>query len=85
MKTWIRTCALLAAGLGGGGEAWALDSYRYLHVTIDTPWLIFVFLFFLVFAPMILSVVLYWRAALARRKEGEEENAANPDGGDADA
>lgn len=53
-------------------NAWAVDSYRYLHVTIDTPWIIFVFLFFLVFAPMILAVILYWRNALQDRKEAEE-------------
>jgi len=45
-------------------SAWSIDSYRFLHVTIDTPWLIFVFLFFLVFAPMILMAILYWRNAL---------------------
>jgi len=52
-------------------DALAVDSYRYLHVTIDTPWMIFIFLFFLVFAPMILSAVLYLRNAM--RKDDEEE------------
>jgi len=47
----------------------AVDSYRYLHVNIDTPWAIFVFLFFLVFAPMILAVILYWWHAMKKDKD----------------
>lgn len=54
------------------GSAWAVDSYRYLHVTIDTPWAIFVFLFFLVFAPMLLAVVLYWRSVLKKDEQDDD-------------
>jgi len=54
-------------------SAWALDSYRFLHVSIDTPWMIFIFLFFMVFAPMVLMAILYWRNAL-RREDDEEGN-----------
>jgi ABC-type multidrug transport system permease subunit len=54
-------------------SAQAVDSYRYLHVTIDTPWLIFVFLFFFVFAPMILSAILYVRRAMKKEPEQEDE------------
>ncbi len=43
------------------GNSEALDSYRYLHVTIDTPWSIFLFLLIGVFAPFILTAVLVWR------------------------
>ena len=64
------------AVMSGIEPAMAVDSYRYLHVTIDTPWLIFVFLFFLVFAPMILAVFLYWRHALDRRSEKEAEEGS---------
>ncbi|MDQ6993008.1 MAG: hypothetical protein Q9M31_05990 [Mariprofundus sp.] len=53
-------------------SAWAVDSYRFLHVSIDTPWFIFIFLFFLVFAPMILMAILHWRQAL--RDDPEEED-----------
>lgn len=53
-------------------SAWAVDSYRYLHVTIDTPWAIFVFLFFLVFAPMLLAVVLYWRSVLKKDEQDDD-------------
>lgn len=58
-------------------EALAVDSYRYLHVTIDTPWMIFVFLFFLVFAPMILSAILHLRNAMRRDRDEEEGDAAS--------
>ncbi|MDQ6981586.1 MAG: hypothetical protein Q9M08_01070 [Mariprofundus sp.] len=57
-----------------GNNAWAVDSYRFLHVTIDTPWFIFIFLFFLVFSPMILSAVIHWRNALKRHDDEEEES-----------
>ncbi|MDQ6991553.1 MAG: hypothetical protein Q9M11_07475 [Mariprofundaceae bacterium] len=52
--------------------ALAVDSYRYMHVNIETPWAIFVFLFGLVFAPMILAVVLYWHYAM--KKDTEEDD-----------
>lgn len=58
-------------------DALAVDSYRYLHVTIDTPWMIFIFLFFLVFAPMILSAILHLRNAM--RRDREEEKAETGD------
>lgn len=45
------------------GAAYALDSYRYLHVTIDTIWYIFLFLVPGVLAPIGLAVWLYWRNA----------------------
>lgn len=60
-------------------EAMAVDSYRYLHVTIDTPWMIFVFLFFLVFAPMILAAILSLRNAL--RPDKDDEDAPENDRG----
>ena len=65
--------ALLLLSLGFSSHAWAIDSYRYLHVTIDTPWLIFLFLLPAVLAPLILMVVLYWRFAIRRGKTEAEE------------
>jgi len=50
----------------------SVDSYRYLHVNIDTPWAIFVFLFFLVFAPMILAVILHWWHATKKDEDDDE-------------
>jgi len=60
-------------------EALAVDSYRYLHVTIDTPWLIFVFLFFLVMAPMILSAILHLVHAVRKDKQSDEADSENPE------
>ena len=54
--------------------AWAVDSYRYLHVTIDTPWTIFLFLLPIVLSPFILMAILYWRFA-GRRKSLAQERA----------
>jgi len=77
MNFW-RTLLLLGALLQAG-SAWAVDSYRFLHVTIDTPWFIFVFLFFLVFAPMILSAILHWRMAMRGGDEEDEDGIAGED------
>jgi len=44
----------------------ATDSYRWLHVTIETPWAIFVFLLPMVLAPAILMAILYWRFAFKK-------------------
>lgn len=48
----------------------AVDSYRFAHVTIATPWYIFIFLLMGVFAPFVLMAVLAWRNAI--RKSGNE-------------
>ena len=42
------------------GPGVALDSYRYLHVSIETPWMIFLFLLGAVFVPFILMLALMW-------------------------
>ena len=51
-------CALLLLQPSAG---FAIDSYRYLHVSIETPWMIFLFLLVAVFVPFILMLVLMWR------------------------
>ncbi|MDA8415948.1 MAG: hypothetical protein M0Z78_02575 [Betaproteobacteria bacterium] len=67
----IRIPLLLLAGLATR-SAWALDSYRYLHVTVDTPWNIFLFLLIGIFAPFILMAVLAWRYSFKKKSdEGE--------------
>ena len=53
--------AALAFMLPYPGTAFAIDSYRYLHVSIETPWMIFLFLLVAVFVPFILMVALMWR------------------------
>jgi hypothetical protein len=56
MPTAACVLALLHPGVGH-----AIDSYRYLHVSIETPWMIFIFLLVAIFIPFILMLVLMWR------------------------
>lgn len=55
--------------LFGTPAAFAVDSYRYLHVTIDTPWSIFLFLLPMVLSPFILMAILYWYFASRKRRD----------------
>jgi hypothetical protein len=61
-----RLAAAAALAVAGHAQA-AVNSYRFMHVTIDTPWHIFLFLMIGVFAPFILMVVLMWRNSLRKR------------------
>lgn len=55
----------------------ALDSYSFFHVTIETPWAIFIFLCFLVLAPFVLLAILYWHFALLRyRAKGKPDTSS---------
>jgi len=60
-------------------SAHAVDSYRYAHVTIDTPWNIFLFLLVIVLMPFILMAILYWHFAVKSSREKKEQ--AMDDGG----
>lgn len=53
------------------------DSYRYMHVTIETPWLIFIFLLVVVMLPFILMAVLYWHNAFKRNAEADAQIATD--------
>jgi hypothetical protein len=61
------------------GAGFAIDSYRYLHVSIETPWMIFLFLLAVIFIPFILMLVLMWRrpmhesAAAPKQKTPDDE------------
>lgn len=55
----------------------AVNSYRFLHVTIDTPWHIFIFLLMGIFAPFVLMVVLMWRNS--NRRHGQPKPPAAPE------
>ena len=72
MQTMVRGraapyAAALAAWLAAPAQA-SVNSYRFLHVTIDTPWHIFLFLMMGIFAPFILMVVLMWRNSSRKRE-----------------
>lgn len=58
-------------------QAMALDSYRYLHVNIESIWFIFLFLLPIVLSPLILLVILYWRFSLRRQGEGQDARTGN--------
>lgn len=62
--------------LWAGSAHAEVDSYRYLHVTIETPWFIFLVLLPMVLAPLLLMGVLVWRFA-EHRKDTEEPNEAS--------
>lgn len=62
---------LFAAPLFLFSSAVLADSYRYMHVTINTPWLIFLGLLVAVLLPFILMAVLYWRTAMQRNAEDD--------------
>ena len=47
-----------------------VDSYRFMHVTIETPWYIFIFLLMGVFVPFVLMAVLAWKNT-TRKSERE--------------
>lgn len=61
-------CLLLAT------PAWAVDSYRYMHVTIETPWHIFLGLLVAVLSPFILMAFLYWRFALRKPPQDKKSS-----------
>jgi len=53
-------------------SVYAVDSYRYAHVTIDTPWAIFIFLLLIILFPFVLMAILYWYFAI---KKSDTEDA----------
>ena len=77
MSKSILLLAMMWAEAANAANAAAVDSYHYLHVTIDTPWTIFLVLAPMVLAPTILMGVLVWRYAERRKgDEGVEDIAA---------
>lgn len=56
----------MAGLLGVASAQAAVDSYRFAHVTIATPWYIFIFLLGGIFAPFILMAILAWRSAMRK-------------------
>jgi hypothetical protein len=69
MKTRFLALALLLSA----HDVYAIDSYRYLHVTIETPWSIFLFLLGFIFLPFILMGVLAWY--FSNRKRTDQKSA----------
>jgi len=53
----------------------AADSYRYLHVTIDTPWAIFIFLLLIILFPFVLTAILYWYFTFKKHQSEKEQQS----------
>ncbi len=68
----VLTAAALAPMLLYADTGFAIDSYRYLHVSIETPWMIFLFLLVAVFVPFVLMLVLMWRRLIAKPPFGAQ-------------
>ena len=62
-KTFTRVGIIFGLSFFWVNSSYALDSYRFFHVTIETPWAIFLFLLFTIFVPFVLMAVLVWRYA----------------------
>ena len=70
----LKRMSVLCAAVLTAHPAWAVDSYRFFHVTIDTPKFIFLFLLMFILAPFVLMAVLSWRMAGKKR----EQKSHNP-------
>lgn len=57
--------------------AFAVDSYRFMHVTIETPWLIFLGLLVVILFPFILTAVLHWYYAVKKKSEAPTASTEN--------
>ena len=72
VRLLVRSGMIAGLSLFWVDSCFALDSYRFLHVTIDTPWSIFIFLLLTIFVPFVLMAVLVWR--YAERKVDTKDN-----------
>lgn len=70
---WVRVTLMMLGIASVSSAQAAVDSYRYAHVTISTPWYIFIFLLMGVFAPFILMAVLAWRVAMRKTEHDTTE------------
>jgi hypothetical protein len=75
----VFTAAGLALMLLHANTGFAVDSYRYLHVSIETPWMIFLFLLVAVFVPFILMVVLMWWRSMRKPLPAPKSEISNND------
>lgn len=69
MNQILARTLLIVFGSAAASSAHAqVDSYRFMHVTIDTPWYIFIFLLMGVFVPFVLMAILAWKNAIRKSK-----------------
>lgn len=65
LRRTILAAAAAMASLPPVADA-AVNSYRFLHVTINTPWQLFLFLLIGVLSPFVLMAVLLWKHAMRK-------------------
>ena len=75
-KQQLKYCLLVLLA-SFNSMAHAADSYRFFHVTIDTPWLIFIFLLAIILFPFVLSAILYWHFTLKKHREKKAVSGAD--------
>ena len=65
---------ILVALLFQARASYAIDSYRYLHVSLGTIWYIFIGLMIVILLPFVLMAYLSWyysnKKAAEKREEG---------------
>ena len=64
---------VLGLSLSAINMSYAVDSYRFLHVHIDTLWYVFLFLLCIIFVPFILMAVLTWHYAESKTDPKEKQ------------
>jgi predicted membrane protein len=74
VKRYLFRAALFFMLILPASPVWAVDSYRYTHVTIETPWMIFIFLLVIILLPFILSAILYWYFATKKTEDVGEND-----------
>ena len=65
-RNWMKIVLILLGLVAASSAQAEVDSYRFIHVTIDTPWYIFIFLLMGVFVPFVLMAVLAWKNAMRK-------------------
>lgn len=78
IHNWTKIILLLLGSVGTSSAQAAVDSYRFAHVTIATPWYIFIFLLMGVFVPFVLMVVLAWRNAVRKSEQETADSGHEP-------
>jgi uncharacterized membrane protein YadS len=77
-RIWVKIFFTLTGLIGASTAQAAVDSYRFMHVTISTPWYIFLFLLMGVFAPFVLMAVLAWSNAVRKSDREAADSERRP-------
>jgi uncharacterized oligopeptide transporter (OPT) family protein len=76
--TMLKAGLMMLGSVSAVSAQAAVDSYRFVHVTIATPWYIFIFLLMGVFVPFVLMAVIAWRNAARKSEQDSEDNHHEP-------